>query len=407
MSVHDFKTAVFLAYKFIIRGSRSTAVLLIFIISLSFLNIQFVSGMLFGLQNLMVNSIINLFSAHVTISSQEEPRIKSFIENQSDLRAQIERIPGVEATSRHYLLAGSIGFDKLKNGVVKYISGAVVAIDPFEEKRVLALDSFIIDGAWLDPEDHDKIVLSSALAGGYGLFAPNDLGGVRVGDKVRLTYSNELTRTYTVKGIYNDAIGLFETFITTHEAESILSVYNQASQILVRADLKSTSLDTLVERIREVSSSIKIQPYTVLLGSFAAFLAALNLISTIVSIITVLVAAITMFVLIYVNAVTKRRQIGILKAIGLKAEVIVVSYLLQALFYAACGITIGYLFVFQILTPYMQANPIDVIFGSLSLAHDQFTILVAILSLLAASTLAGLIASWLVARSNILKSINR
>lgn len=407
MTFHETKTAIFLAYKSILRGSRSTAILLVFIISLSFLNILFVSGMLFGLQNLMVRSVINLFSAHITISAQEEPRIKAYISDQDDLRAQIETIPGVIASSRHYLLAGSMGFDKLKNGVFKYISGAIVAIDPTEEKNVLAVDSFLIAGDWLEPDDRDQIILSSALAGGYGLFAPSDLGGVRVGDKVRIVFANELSRTYTVKGIYNDAIGLFETFITTKEAESILSTHNQASQILVKADTEHTSIETLAKRIRIIAPSLKIQTYEVLLGSFTAFLNALDLISGIVSAISVLVATITMFTLIYVNAINKRRQIGILKAIGIKSEIIILSYVLQSIFYSVCGVILGYFFVFYLLTPYLQAHPIDVVFGYLSLVHSDTTTSIGMISLIIASIFAGLIPSWLVARAAILKSLAR
>lgn len=407
MTIQEIKTAAFLATKTVLRGSRSTSILLVFVLSLSFLNMLFVSGMLFGLQKLMIRSVIDLFSSHITVSAQEEPRVKAYIPNQDNVRAVIETIPGVIATSRHYLLAGSIGFDKLKNGVYKHVSGAVVAIDPDEEKKVLSLDKFLLDGSWLEKTDRGEIVLSSALAGGYGLFAPSDLGGVRVGDKVRITYSNGLTRQYTVKGVYNDAIGLFETFITTDEAESILSVYNQASQILVKADIARTPLETLAGHIRAVEPDLKVQPYTVLLGSFAAFLNALDLIAAIVSAISVLVATITMFALVYVNAIGKRRQIGIMKAIGIKKEIVILTYVFQSLFYALCGVAIGHLFVFHALTPLLVRFPIDVVFGKLTLEHNDMTTLAGMVSLVVASFFAGLMPSWSIARSDILKSIAR
>ncbi len=407
MTLQETKTAVFLAYKTVLRGSRSTSMLLIFVLSLSFLNILFISGMLFGLQKLMVNTVIDVFSSHVMISAQEEPRVKSYIPSQDDLRSQIQTLPGVIATSRHYLLAGSIGFDRLHNGVYKHISGAIVGIDPDEEKSVLSLDKFLLDGKWLEKNDHDQIVLSSALAGGYDIFAPSDLGGVRVGDEVRVTYSNGMSRKYHVKGIYNDAIGIFETFITTEESESVLSTNNEATQILVKADLNRVSLDTLVTQIKQIAPKLKVQPYTVLLGSFTAFLNALDLIAAIVSAISVLVAAITMFSLVYVNAVNKRRQIGIMKAIGIKKEIVILSYVFQSIFYALCGVAIGYLFVFGILTPLLVAYPIDVVFGKLSLVHSETTTLVGISSLIIASFFAGLIPSWSIAKGNILKSLFR
>ncbi len=355
----------------------------------------------------MVTSVIDLFSSHITISAQQEPRVKAYIQNQDDLRAQIQSIPGVVGTVRHYLLAGSIGFDKLHNGVYRHVSGSIVGIEPVEEKRVLSLDKFLIDGKWLEPTDRDQIVLSSALAGGYGIFAPSDLGGARVGNDVDITYSNGLTRTYHVKGIYNDAIGLFETFISMDEAESVLSVNNEASQILVRADTSRISLNDLTKRIREIAPTLKIQSYLMLLGAFSAFLNALDLIAGIVSAISVLVVAISMFALVYVNAMTKRRQIGIMKAIGIREQIIVLSYVFQSIFYACCGVAIGYVLVFWLLTPLLTAYPIDVVFGKLSLAHNNFTTIVGIVSLTVASFFAGLIPAWTIARGEILKAISR
>lgn len=407
VTIAEIKTAAFLAHKAVQRGSRSTAALLVFVISLSFLNMLFVSGMLFGLQRLMVRSVIDLFSGHVTVSAQQEPRVKATIPDQASVRAEIETIDGVEAAVRHYQLAGSISFDRLKNGVYRHISGPLVGIDPEEERRVLAVDRFLIDGAWLEPTDRDHIVLSSALAGGYGVFAPSDLGGVRVGDKVRITYANGVSRQYTVKGIYNDAIGLFETFITTDEAESVLGTHNQASQILVRGDLARASVEVLARRIQAAFPKLKVQPYTVLLGSFDAFLRALDFISAIVSAISIVVAAITMFALFFVNTASKRRQIGVLMAIGIDRRAIVLSYVLQSLFYGACGVLLGAAFVFGLLVPAFAAHPIDVVFGKLAMATDADTTLAAVVGLIAASVLAGFVPSLSATKGDILKALSR
>lgn len=367
----------------------------------------FISGMLFGLQRLMVRSVINLFSAHITISAQQEPRVKQYIPNQDDLRHQIQAIPGIVSTIRHYLLAGSIGFDKQQNGVYKHVSGAIVAIDPSEEGKVLAVDRYLLDGRWLDEHDRDQIVLSSALAGGYGIFAPSDLGGVRVGDEVKISYANGITRQYHVKGIYNDAIGLFETFITTDEAESILSVKNQATQILVKVDVEQKPLASYVDDIARIAPKLRIQPYTVLLGAFTAFLNALDLISAIVSAISVLVAMITMFALMYIHAIHKRRQIGIMKAIGITRGIVILSYVFQSLFYGIFGVVVGYLGVVFLLTPYLGAHPIDVVFGQLSLVHNDTTTIIGAASLVTASFLAGLIPSWMITKEDILTSLTK
>lgn len=400
----DLKTAAFIAYKSILKGNKSTGVLLIFILSLSFLNMMFISGILNGLENLFYRVIITTYASDVTVNPQEIPQIKQYIVNQNEVQAEIQSIPGVIATSRRYSLGGSLSFDKDKNGQFKTVSGAIIGIDPLQEEKVLTINKLVISGEYLSDSDTDSILLSSALAGGYGVPAPSDLGGAKVGDKVQITYANGVMRTYKIKGIYNDAIGIFETFISSREAESVLNIYNSASQILVRTN-DNRSVMQYQKTIQKLEPRLKIQTYLDLLGSFKSFLDALGLISVIVSAISVLVAAITIFVIIYVNALNKQKQIGILKAIGIKQRIIILSYMLQAIFYTCCGVVIGSFVVFAILTPLLMKYPLNVEFGYLYLVHSPFTIIGGIISLLAAGLLAGFLPARLIAKQNLLKAI--
>lgn len=406
MDFPGLKTSLFIAYKSVVKGNKSTLSLTLFILSLTFLNMMFVSGVLSGLSNSMVQTFIGISTAHITVSPQEEPRVKKFIPDQNKLRAEIETIPGVLATSRHYLLAGSLSYDKDKNGQYRSVSASVFGIDPEQEKRVLTVNERIVAGRYLLDADRDGIVLSSALAGGYGAFAPSDLGGVRVGDDVRVTYENGISRTYKVRGIYEDTLGIFETFITAKEAESILSAYNSASHILVSVDLSRSTLDRYESKVKAVVPNLKVQNYEILLGSMGSFIDALDLISLIVSTISLIVAAITIFVLIYVNAINRQRQIGILKAIGIKQDIIVNAYVIQSLFYSFCGVVVGSAAVFVALKPLLLAYPIPVISTiSVSLVYTPFNIVSGISSFLGAGLLAGLVPSLLVARKDILKAI--
>ena len=401
----DIKTALFIAYKSVARGSKSTLALLIFILALSYLNMMFISGILSGLQQMFETVMINDLTAHITVGPEQIPQPKEYIVNQDQVRQQIQSIPGVTATARHYSLAGSISFDKNKDGVVKSVSGTIIGIDPIQEKRVLTIDKLLKDGQFLAPDDTDQIVLSSALAGGYGIPAPSDLGGVKVGDKVQITYANGIIKTYTVKGIYDDTIGIFETFISAREAESILNVYNNASQILVKADLSRGTLLGYENKIKNLLPTLKVQNYLDILGTVAAFMNALNLISFIVSAISIMVASITIFVIVYINAINKSRQIGILKAIGIKQRIIILSYIFQSLFFALCGTVAGAFLVFAVLTPLLARYPINVDFGYLSLNHRAIEVVAGTTSLLIAGILAGFVPSRIVAKKDILKAI--
>lgn len=381
---------------------------MIFILSLSFLNMMFISGVLSGLSDSEVKALINFMSAHVTVSPQEKPQPKQYIQNQNEVRFQIEALPGVTATARHYLLSGSLAFDKEKNGVLKSVSGPIIGIDPSKERKVLTLlDTLIIKGENLADSDTDQIIMSSALAGGYNAPAPSDLGHVVVGDRIRVTYANGIMRTYKVKGIYNDIMGIFETFISAKEAESVLSVYDNASQILVKVDLNRSTITNYQSKIQKIFPNLKVQNYSDLLASFASFLKALDLISFVVSAISIAVAAFTIFVLIYVNAINKRRQIGILKAIGIKQNIIINAYIIQSIFYTICAVSIGIVSVFLIFQPLLSKYPIPLIEGlmNLTLVYSVLRIILSILSFGIAGYLAGLVPARIVVKQDILKAI--
>jgi ABC-type lipoprotein release transport system permease subunit len=72
----------------------------------------------------------------------------------------------------------------------------VIGIDPEKEIKVTTISHSIIEGNYLSPEDRDQIILGVEIAGGAETQALSSLtlNGAKVGDKVRLTYSNGLQR---------------------------------------------------------------------------------------------------------------------------------------------------------------------------------------------------------------------
>jgi ABC-type antimicrobial peptide transport system permease subunit len=70
-----------------------------------------------------------------------------------------------------------------------------------------------------------------------------------------------------------------------------------------------------------------------------------------------------------------------------------------------CGVTIGALLVFLILTPLLNQYPIDVAFGGLSLVHSSTAVAVGIMSLMVTGLIAGYLPARIVAKEEILKAI--
>ena len=100
-----------------------------------------------------------------------------------------------------------------------------------------------------------------------------------------------------------------------------------------------------------------------------------------------------------------RRHIGILRAIGIKRDVIIGSYLAQALFYALMGIVLGGLAFGFGIQAYFQYHPLDLSIGQVSLTLQYGTVQNAVIGLLAAATLAGLVPVFNITRQGIIHAI--
>ena len=404
----DIKTAFFIAYKTITKGHKSTIALIIFILSLSFFNLMFVSGFLYGFSDGVMKSMIDNSTAHIIVMPQEEPTVKSFVYDQDRVRAEIETIPGIVGTARHYQLQGTLAYDKEKDGNFKYVSAQIIGVTQAEEKEILTVNEYMVAGIFPDNLKDDEIVLGANLSGGFDTKQTKDLGGATVGNKVQITYANGITRTYTIVGIFElSMVGSIAStaFISTSEAENLLSTYNSASEIMVRVNLEKNTLDEYTKKIKGIVPNLELEKYTSRLSTVGILVTAFNLIAVIVSFISIIVSAITIFVMIYVNAVSKRRQIGILKAIGIKEGIIELSYIIQSIFYSALGIIGGLLVIFLMVVPLMTIRPIAMPYGDAVLVYTTLGIIINISSLIVAGILAGYIPAKIVAREDILKSI--
>lgn len=381
--------------------------LMVFILSLAFINLMFISSILDGVLETINEQIITNVVSNITIEPQEKPVRKNYITNAEEIQNRIESIPGISAVAGRYKIASVIAYDKNKNGKFKYVSGQIIGIDPEKEKKISNISTKIISGRYLERVGSGNILLGAELAGGYAntedLYS---LDGVKVGDTVKVIFNDSSSRNYKVRGIFLTKFNQVDrlAFITAKEAESILSVHNNVSQILVKTDDRGNE-DRFVNKIRTIAPNLEIKKWSDYMGPMANISKSFDVINLIITVIGIIVAAITIFILIYVNVVNKRRQIGILKAIGIKQHIIVCSYVYQALFYAILGITVGLLLIFYAIDPYFKAHPLDIAVGDVSLSLNMPRIIYGAAGLLIAALVAGFLPSWRAARENILKAI--
>lgn len=401
----NIKTSFFLAYTSIVRGSKGTLAMTILIMTLAYINLVFISSVFGGIVEAINAESINNQYGNIVI----EPAVdKRYIDDQQAIK-WISFIPGVVGSSAHYIDNPVISYDERNDGYdIKSRRWVLKSINVDDEKKVTQIHKSIIEGSFLDEADKDQIILGKELAGGHGGNLDHlSLGGVSVGDEIDLIYSNGVKRSYYVKGIFSTKNTQVDqmAFITQKEMESVIRVYSWASEILVKTE-DTGQEDKYIDQIRELGlKNEDISKWSDLLGFTASASDSFSMISIILGVIGTIVAGVTIFIIIFVSVVNKRKQIGILKAIGMKEETIILSFVLQALFYAVVGVILGVSFILFILRPFFISNPLDFPIGWVSLKVTFNIIRISNISLILAALIGGFIPAFRGSRESILKSI--
>ncbi len=408
----DLKLALLLAYKSVVKGNRWALVLIILVMSLSFANLVLTPSILSGVTQTLDKQQVETLFGNIII---DPPANDYFLEKASTIQAQIEQVPGVIGVSPHLANAGFIEYDWLAKASPddKGKSGTwpIIGIDPLKEAEVTSISQSMVQGSYLSPDDRDAIILGIEIAGGENAQSARfqTLQGVGIGDKVRVTYASGVQREYRVKGIFRAYEGQADrqAFVTMKDMVNIYgrgAFNDRASQLLVKID-KAGSEETFIRRFQDLGIPGQVMSWREYGGSVVGIVSSFNIIASLIGGIGLVVAAIVMFIVIYINVVSKKKQIGILRAIGIKTDVIIVSYLLQALFYAVLGIVFGGLIFGYAIQPYFAQHPISLPIGNVILAIEPVTIQNATLGLLAAAALAGFLPVLQVTRQRIIQII--
>ena len=123
----------------------------------------------------------------------------------------------------------------------------------------------------------------------------------------------------------------------------------------------------------------------------------INLVSLIVSII---ITTVVLFIVITIKTLNSRRQIGILKAIGVDKEVIMHNYGFQVIILAIFGIILG-IIVTLLLAVYMSIHPVTTPAWSATLYLTPMDLLMNSLILFVAAIVAGYVPAYQVSREDI------
>lgn len=396
MNKKDLKVIAFLAYKNIVK-SKATFLVIIAVMAMSFLSITFFAAIIDGLGYEFEEGMISGLTGHLMI---EPTKDDLYIENSNQLVQNIKRIPGVQGVAGRLESSAVVTHKNTELGV------PIFFIEPTDELSVSNFHENIILGEFLSEKDSNEILIGAEIVESYANEDNTEKRlDVNVGETIQISFSNGIIKEYKIKGIYKTGSKFSDDKILMNikEYTSIFKKEEIANKILVRLPERGNE-EYYKQKIIDLGVSEQINPWYTKMGAVKQFVGSLQITNQITGFIGILTAFATIYIIIFINVTNKRKQIGILKAVGIKKEIILGSYVLQSLTYGVVGVLIGNIvmqLLLWLLTIYPLSMPIGQVVPILTIERLVMTSLILIL----ASMVAGFFPSKKAANENILEAI--
>jgi putative ABC transport system permease protein len=377
------------------------------------MNLVAVSGILVGLIVGGNNANREQFTSNVILTKLSG---KTSITNTPNIDDFLSHSPYVNKYSVRYGAGASIraGYtsrsDFSKKG--EESGTQLLGIDVEGEDNLTHLSRYVKEGEYLDPNETGYILIGANLLKRYNSSFGDQFDSISnlyTGDKVMVTIGDK-TAEFIVKGIVNTKVGevSMRAFIPRTELNTLLPEGSQ-NAVEIAVETIQPNYDALLKQSlidAGFDTNAKIQTSEEAIPNFLNQIKlAFGVLGNMIGLIGLIVAATTIFIVIFMNAVTRQKYIGILKGIGISPRVIIWSYIFQSLFYAILGGIIASVIIYFGLVPLIERHPIDFPFSDGILSAPIAGTVTRFLILLIISFFAGFVPAWRIVRRNTLNSI--
>jgi putative ABC transport system permease protein len=398
MRKNEILTAFFIAKKNIIKN-RNALLLTILIISLGFISSIIIYGVLQDVTYDLQENFIETNIGHVIL---EPYKNNDKMENVNNIIEKIKILPNIVGVSTITKKSARL-FDKDNN----HIDTEIYIINPEEFSRVSVVDDLVKDGGWLNKGEKDKIVLGCINVENCNRVKAFNSVDVRVGEKINAVSNSYPKFELTLKGIYTHRYNEIEitSYITQETAKNIFLDYDstKADQIVILLPDRAFS-DEIAEELARMNLNVEILTWKDKSSRFSSIVDSFGIIGNISFLIGMLISAISIYVILYINILNKKTQIGIIKAIGIKSKIVGLSYVFLSLFLGIIGSVFGIILTL-LMIEYFKINPIQTGIGELVPRVTLSLFLIVSIAIISVSVISGYLVSRKITKQNIIEAI--
>ena len=348
-----------IAVKFMRQGRTQTALIMVGI-SVGVSVIVFITALILGLQSNIIARTLGTQS-HIRVQPPDEKniitpsrdgsvalvtedkraqRLRSIL-NWQDVRDTLDTLPEIKAVSP---VVSGPAFAR-KGEVFKSIS--ILGIDPPRYEKIIPISTDIVSGRF-------KVGAGDAV---IGKLLADDLG-LRAGNKLRIESGDGRAAVVTIAGIFEIGVRDLDArfvYVDLKQAQSLLGLYGGINLIdLTVQDLFAA--EATANRISRLTG-LKAESWMQTNAQLVNALASQSLSTSIITFFVALSVAFGIASVLAISVTQRTREIGILRAMGIRRSQILQVFLLQGALLGLIGSAIGASFGYLLVMAFNQFGP--------------------------------------------------
>ncbi len=388
----------YLALKYLQRGRKWTLILTLFLMAIAFINLIFVSSLFNGIMIGTDQQVINTMTGNLYMAPKEG---SEFIKDVNSSLDKIRSINGVKAVGTETQVPGRLQYEKISG------NWQTLAINPEQYAKVINIANNITTGKYLEADDEDGILIGHQLAGGKNVEQNAfSFKGAKVGEKVNLIINNQ-PHQFTIRGIFKTKFMYTDqrAFVTRTALQKIIPDINGNATMIVIKTNQDANETKIISSVRDQNIDADVYTWKEAAGLMKSVSESFVSINALLTVVGILIAAVTIFIVIYIDIVNKRKEIGILQAIGIRPYIIIFSYVILSAVYAILGVLLGTAIFNFIIVPYFETHPFVLPIVDAVLILDKIDYIARAEAVIWVAIFSGLIPAAIITKAKMIDAI--
>jgi len=308
---------------------------------LSMLAGYFLAVVFIGWSDGSYNHIIRAFTGnqlgHIQIHRKtylDRPSLYKTIDDISRMSEILQQIKGVQSWAPRLFSAGLAAVGEKSAGV------QIIGVDPEKETATTHFDKKIIEGHNFSPAPSHEAIIGKGLAEIFDAEINDEI--VIISQAADGSIANDLYPIIGISSSGNDISDRMSFYLHLRDAQDLLVLNGRVHEIAVTVDkLSHVSEITKLISKRLNNPELEVEPWQVFAKSFYQAMQADKQGMWIMLVIIVVIVAVGVLNTVLMSVLERRREYGLLKAVGTKPRQIIKLVLLEVTILAIFSILLG------------------------------------------------------------------